>query len=94
MKNKTDFTSFTEDTSAFAARELKSSAKKLSIIKKNQMADFKNIETIRWDEVTENTPDITFIENNGVIEAIEFRCQCGCAALVQLQYGSEEGEEA
>ncbi len=91
MKKKKEFVSFLENSHKLIENNKKSSSRQ-KIIKKEESESNKNIEQYNWDQVTEKVPDITVIDNNGQIEAIEFKCQCGCGAVVQFKYDTSGAE--
>ncbi|HFE62788.1 MAG TPA: hypothetical protein ENK14_00025, partial [Caldithrix sp.] len=81
MKDKKDFVSFFEDSHIFVTRGQGNSSD-TPIIKKHQVQSPRNITKYQWDEVSESVPDVVIIENEGRIEAIKFKCKCGCGTLV------------
>ena len=85
MKDKKDFVSFLEDSHIFVTRGQGNSSD-TPIIKKHQVQSPRNITKYQWDEVSESVPDVVIIENEGRIEAIKFKCKCGCGTLVKLEY--------
>ncbi len=91
MKNKKDFVSFLEDPHFFVEKNSITTPRR-KIIKKDQVQSRKTIEKIEWEDINEQVPEVTLIENDGKIEAIEFKCACGCGAVVQLKYEDSDGK--
>ena len=87
MKIKKEFISFLEDSHTFLEKSGRYKATE-NIIKKSSPAT-PEFETVRWKNVGDNKPDVAFIERNGQVEIIKFRCSCGCSTAVQLVYDSE-----
>ncbi|GAB4375536.1 MAG: hypothetical protein Kow0042_21050 [Calditrichia bacterium] len=85
MKDKKDFVSFLEDSHQFLSKkgDLRSETR---LIKSSEVDRMKNIETIQWKSARETEPHVAVIERNGQIEAIKFKCSCGCTTVVQLEY--------
>ncbi len=85
MKNKKDFKSFLEDPRPLVESEERS-ANEGKLIKRDRLDRKKTVEQVQWNQVAGKAPDVSVIENDGRIEAIEFKCSCGCGAVVQFDY--------
>lgn len=92
MKNKKDFIPFLESSHQFLSKN-SPSRRSNSIIKGKMARGGAKVEKIYWDEMNEATPEVKIIENQGTIEAIQFRCSCGCNALIKLEYEKEPSKE-
>jgi len=54
------------------------------IIKNKQVRKIARIKKFTPGEFEERVPEIYFIENDGQVSEIQFKCPCGCKASVEL----------
>jgi len=56
------------------------------IIKNSQVEDNSMIEPVEFNEIDDMVPEVQLIKSGGKIEAIKFKCKCGCQTMVKIEY--------
>lgn len=91
MKNKKDFVSFFENPHLFLSKDQNSYGKN-HVIKNNHAEAQKSIKQLHWDRVMDEAPKVIIVEKEGQIEAIKFKCPCGCSTTVKIEYDTPSKE--
>lgn len=63
-----------------------------NLIKRNLLEKWDTIQQFQPEELNKDKPEITFIEEDGQVRWIHFKCPCGCQAAVKIEAESPNSE--